>query len=174
MVIAIGGSAIAVLSVVAWALLRPEPPAERALRASIVAAPPVEVAPGAHPIFRPADAEPAPAAVAESPSGTGEAAPRRASRSRDAADVQPGSPPLRKLVDRNPEYPRAARAAGTEGWVDVRFTVNPQGVPEDVRVFGAKPAGVFDAAAIEAVRAWRYAAPPAALDATERLRFALR
>jgi TonB family protein len=84
------------------------------------------------------------------------------------------SAPLRKLVNVAPEYPVGARATGTEGWVDVKFTVNANGVPEDVQSTGAKPAGVFEAAALAAVRRWRYEPPAAPQGVEQRLRFRLR
>jgi protein TonB len=90
-----------------------------------------------------------------------------------AAAAVPTAPP-RKLVNVAPEYPVGARTSGTEGWVNVKFTVNAYGVPEDVRSSGAKPAGVFEAAALAAVRRWRYEPPAAPQDVEQRLRFRLR
>jgi TonB family protein len=58
--------------------------------------------------------------------------------------------------------------------VDVKFTVNANGVPGDVRSTGAKPAGVFEVAALAAVRRWRYEPPAAPQDVEQRLRFRLR
>ncbi len=55
-----------------------------------------------------------------------------------------------------PEYPQQARRRGVEGWVDVNFTVTPTGSVADVTVISANPAEVFDAAAITAVRNWRF------------------
>ena len=55
-----------------------------------------------------------------------------------------------------PEYPTAAREKGTTGWVDILFTVRSDGTVGDVRVAGAEPAGIFEQAAMTAVRKWRY------------------
>jgi protein TonB len=93
--------------------------------------------------------------------------------STEAKAAKPAAP-LRKLVSVAPEYPLGARTGGIEGWVDVKFTVNANGVPEDVRSTGARPAGVFDAAALAAVRRWRYEPPAAPRDIEQRLRFRLR
>ena len=45
---------------------------------------------------------------------------------------------------------------GTEGWVDLVFTVRADGTVGDVTVAGAEPAGIFEQAAMSAVRKWRY------------------
>ena len=55
-----------------------------------------------------------------------------------------------------PEYPNAAREQGTAGWVDLIFTVRTDGSVGDVTVAGADPAGIFESAAMVAVRKWRY------------------
>lgn len=55
-----------------------------------------------------------------------------------------------------PEYPTAAREQGSSGWVDVIFTVRSDGTVGDVTVAGAEPAGIFEQAAMSAVRKWRY------------------
>jgi len=53
-------------------------------------------------------------------------------------------------------YPRQALMSGIEGWVDVDFTISPQGVPTDLSVRDAKPKRTFDRAALEALRQWRF------------------
>jgi protein TonB len=67
--------------------------------------------------------------------------------------------PLRFVSGEGPEYPPAARAQSLEGYVIVRYDVTAEGAVENVRVVGAEPTGVFDAAAVAAVSAWRFAAP---------------
>ena len=57
-----------------------------------------------------------------------------------------------------PEYPEAARARGLRGYVEVEFTVTPQGTVESPRVVAAEPRNVFDAAALAAVARRRYPA----------------
>ena len=61
---------------------------------------------------------------------------------------------LERITTVEPEYPPAARSAA--GVVDLEFTVRPDGSVGDVTVTHAEPAGVFDQAAVEAVRQWRY------------------
>jgi protein TonB len=60
------------------------------------------------------------------------------------------------LVRVDPDYPPRARQRGIEGYVDLEFTIGPTGAVENPRVIGASPTGVFDEAALRAVRRWRY------------------
>ena len=53
-------------------------------------------------------------------------------------------------------YPEEARAAGTEGYVVVRYDVDARGRVINPTVVEAQPPGVFDAAAIETVSSWRF------------------
>lgn len=78
----------------------------------------------------------APAAVAP---GLAEVAPKR----------------LRAVV---PEYPRNALEDGTEGWVDVSFTVSAEGNVTDAKVEGALPRNLFERPALAAVRQWKFEA----------------
>lgn len=55
-----------------------------------------------------------------------------------------------------PEYPVRALERGTQGWVDIEFTVTTDGTTRDATVRAAEPAGVFDRAALQAVGRWRY------------------
>jgi TonB family protein len=55
-----------------------------------------------------------------------------------------------------PTYPAFAQERGTGGWVEVVFTVRTDGTTTDISVAGAEPAGVFEQAAMAAVRRWRY------------------
>ncbi|TLY63723.1 MAG: TonB family protein [Gammaproteobacteria bacterium] len=78
-----------------------------------------------------------------------------------------------------PDFPLEARKHGLEGWVDVQFLVNPDGSVGDVTVVGAQPVGVFEQAALDAVRRWRYqpvmrAGQGIGQRARVRLRFAMQ
>jgi TonB family protein len=55
-----------------------------------------------------------------------------------------------------PQFPDLARARGIDGWVDLQFVVGTDGAVSDVTVVGAQPAGIFERAAQDAVRHWRY------------------
>ncbi len=56
----------------------------------------------------------------------------------------------------NPRYPTTAVRANQEGWVEVSFTITPEGNVDDVKVLDAEPRHVFDRAAVEAVSRWKY------------------
>lgn len=72
-------------------------------------------------------------------------------------DTQP------QLVGRiNPVYPYAARQKNLQGVVIVRFLVDAEGKVTRASVVEAQPAQVFEQAALEAVRKWRF--QPARLD----------
>jgi len=55
-----------------------------------------------------------------------------------------------------PQFPDVARKRGLDGWVDLQFVVGSDGAVSDVAVVGAQPVGVFEQAALDAVRHWRY------------------
>jgi len=55
-----------------------------------------------------------------------------------------------------PQFPELARARGIDGWVDLEFVVGTDGAVSDVSVVGAQPAGIYEPAALDAVRHWRY------------------
>jgi protein TonB len=55
-----------------------------------------------------------------------------------------------------PDYPIQARQKKIEGWVDVQFTVAADGSVRDPIVIGAEPKGIFDRAALQAVKGWKY------------------
>jgi TonB family protein len=77
-----------------------------------------------------------------------------------------------------PQYPPKAEKSSIEGWVELDFTVTDSGAVEDVTVDGAKPSGVFEAAATTALLQWRYKplvrdAKAVATRARIRIRFTL-
>jgi protein TonB len=55
-----------------------------------------------------------------------------------------------------PDYPVGARQRGIEGWVDVQFTVRTDGSVRDPSVIAADPPEVFDRAALQAIKGWKY------------------
>jgi protein TonB len=55
-----------------------------------------------------------------------------------------------------PVFPAAAREHGASGWVEVQFLVKADGSVSDVIITGAEPVGLFEQAAVDAVRKWRY------------------
>ncbi|MBC55249.1 MAG: hypothetical protein CMQ34_15585 [Gammaproteobacteria bacterium] len=57
------------------------------------------------------------------------------------------------IHDVEPEYPARAAAWGIEGWVQVKFTIAPDGTvdPQSIEVVDAQPAQLFDNSAIQAI-----------------------
>jgi len=68
----------------------------------------------------------------------------------------PHNRPVQLVSGAGPIYPEAARKAGVEGQVVVRYDVSVDGEVVNARIDSAEPAGVFDAAALTAVRSWKY------------------
>ncbi len=60
------------------------------------------------------------------------------------------------LVRVAPDYPPRALASGTEGWVQVQFSITPTGTVRDPVVVASEPGSVFDEAALKAIARWRY------------------
>jgi protein TonB len=58
-----------------------------------------------------------------------------------------------------PRYPRTAQRRGVTGWVDISFTVLPDGTVSGIGVMDSEPGGIFDQAATEAVAEWRFEPP---------------
>lgn len=55
-----------------------------------------------------------------------------------------------------PRYPERARKKGISGRVELSLLITAAGAVQDARVLTAQPAGVFEEAALAAVRAWRF------------------
>lgn len=74
------------------------------------------------------------------------------------AVAAPGPQALRVV---QPSYPLDALRNGVAGKVDLEFQIDGEGRVRDIHVLTAQPAGVFEQAAIAALRQWRFAAPTA-------------
>jgi len=78
-----------------------------------------------------------------------------------------------------PKFPPDASQRGIDGWVDLQFLVNTDGSVGELTIVGAQPVGIFEKAALDAVRHWRYQplmrdGQPATQRARVRLRFAMQ
>lgn len=87
--------------------------------------------------------------------------------------------PPRPIERVAPEYPSRARARGIEGVVTVSLHIDANGRVTDARVLDASPPGVFDEAALSAVRRWsfepaQYEGRAVAIRVEQAVRFALR
>jgi TonB family protein len=69
---------------------------------------------------------------------------------------------LKRVRATPPDYPQTAMAQRIGGSVTLEYTVDTRGEPRDIHVVEATPPGVFDQAAISAVKRWRYT--PAVVD----------
>lgn len=78
-----------------------------------------------------------------------------------------------------PSFPARARSLGQSGWVTLSFVVDIDGSTQDVHVVEADPPGVFDDAALDAVKTWRFdpgqfEGSPVAVRVRQTLRFELQ
>lgn len=82
---------------------------------------------------------------------------KKAEASPAAAQARFDSSPLYRP---KPSYPMHARRSQTEGYVMVRYSIAKSGAVTNVGVISASPPGVFESAALDAVRRWRYQPQP--------------
>ena len=66
---------------------------------------------------------------------------------------------LQLISGAGPIYPANAQAQGVEGEVVVVYDVTVEGEVTNARVVSSTPPGVFDEAALAAVRSWRFNPP---------------
>ncbi|QSZ42719.1 TonB family protein [Sulfurimonas aquatica] len=89
----------------------------------------------------------------------------------NTVDVKP------KVLSRPPlEYPADAAKNGIKGYVVINLLVGKDGSVELAKVLESQPVGVFDEAALNAVRTWRfspamYKAKPVKMWAKQKIRF---
>jgi TonB family protein len=81
---------------------------------------------------------------------------RKNSKSNASKGVKGGNSAAKVLSRARPKYPRRARRNGQQGWVRVRFVVTPNGRVSGATVVGSKPSGVFNSAALSAIRRFRF------------------
>jgi len=102
-----------------------------------------------------------------------------ARRERDLANTPVPAGKLKRTREAPYVYPREAERNGIEGWVDIDFTIAPDGSTRDLVVRGAQPKEIFDKAALDALRKWRFEpvqrnGAPVAQRATMRVKFSLK
>jgi protein TonB len=64
--------------------------------------------------------------------------------------------PLTPLAKIPPIYPGRAKRRGIEGFVEVEFVVNKQGVVENILILKSDPPEAFDSTVIKTVSKWRF------------------
>lgn len=78
------------------------------------------------------------------------------------AKVEEAAPPPPKIIPAKiisrepPRYPSRALKNDVEGWVDLSFKIDTQGVPFDIQVTNSEPGEIFNSAAIKSVKKWRF------------------
>jgi protein TonB len=60
------------------------------------------------------------------------------------------------MVQIPPAYPRGPKQAGIEGYVTMAVTIRPDGTVSDVSVLESKPRRLFDKAAVDAMKRWKF------------------
>lgn len=89
-------------------------------------------------------------------SSSSSAPPASTSSATATAAPQPTVTPAKPLSRTPPRFPPRAQRDGVTGVVVVQLHITVSGVVDDVRVVEADPAGVFDEAALDAVRRWTF------------------
>ena len=67
------------------------------------------------------------------------------------------APELTPTKRTQPDYPPEAARAGTQGFVELEYTVDASGKVTSVSVVNAKPARTFEQSAVRAVKQWEFA-----------------
>lgn len=60
------------------------------------------------------------------------------------------------IVRIEPQYPDKAAREGTEGYVTLSFTINPDGTVGEIEIIDAQPRRIFNRAAKRALSRWKY------------------
>ncbi len=126
----------------------------RPAAALVQTAPRPALAPAPSPIVAATPPTALAATVASGPDGFGPSSTPPVSEARDPLSV--AAVILHRVYAVDPEFPEIARENDLAGYVDLEFTVHPDGSVTDVTVLKAKPVGVFETAAVAAVGQWRY------------------
>ncbi|MEW9798383.1 energy transducer TonB [Alteromonas sp. CYL-A6] len=74
----------------------------------------------------------------------------------DRVTFSAGDQEVRPIVRVDPAYPAEAARDGIEGWVALRFTIDPLGAVRDIEIVDAAPKRIFDRAARRALAKWKY------------------
>jgi TonB family protein len=71
---------------------------------------------------------------------------------------KPGLVPIKQI---KPRYPRTAAYGGKEGWVQMRYSINVNGLVENVVVVDSYPDESFNRSAVKALERWEFSIPAA-------------
>jgi TonB family protein len=95
------------------------------------------------------------AAAASTPPPESESAPG-STEAGPAAPTIVAESTLKRVSAPNPTYPPRALEQLVSGWVEMQFTVAPDGTVQNVEVMESEPGSTFDKSAAAALRRWRY------------------
>jgi protein TonB len=74
----------------------------------------------------------------------------------DLQNVGSSSAGIIPMVRVQPMYPPAAANQRIEGWVELKFTISTTGSVKSPRVLRAYPSDIFNQAALQAIKKWKY------------------
>ena len=82
------------------------------------------------------------------------------------------------IVRIEPQFPREALLKGINGWVELEFTIEPDGSVSDPKVVDSQPRRIFDRNALRAIYKWKFKprivdGKPIARRARQRMDFTL-
>ena len=60
------------------------------------------------------------------------------------------------IVRIEPQFPREALLKGIDGWVEIEFTIEPDGSVSDPKVVDAQPPRIFNRNALRAIYKWKF------------------
>lgn len=60
------------------------------------------------------------------------------------------------IVRIEPQFPREALLKGIDGWVEIEFTIEPDGSVSDPKVVDSQPPRIFDRNALRAIYKWKF------------------
>ena len=82
------------------------------------------------------------------------------------------------IVRIEPQFPREALLKGIGGWVEVEFTIEPDGSVSDPKIIDSQPPRIFDRNALRAIYKWKFKprivdGKPVARRARQRMEFTI-
>ena len=82
------------------------------------------------------------------------------------------------IVRIEPQFPREALLKGIGGWVEVEFTIEPDGSVSDPKIIDSQPPRIFDRNALRAIYKWKFKprivdGKPVARRARQRMEFSI-
>jgi protein TonB len=130
---------------------------DKAKAAAAAAAKPTTTAPDLSAAAKPVRPQPGPATAAAPPPTEAAPPPKPVEAPPPPKPARSGAPDV--VSGPQPVYPRDALRDGVAGEVTVAFTINADGSVSGASVVSSNPRRVFDSAALDAIRKWKFEAP---------------